>query len=127
MGLGSEWYVDILLNRGPKGQFSDDYERDFYQAYKGDEAALKRFLASENRDIAGEPSEGWIADVVVLVLSYDDTTLHDFLMGDDSKTRRYVCYIMAVQLHAEDLQRYPKTQTLYPEAFVKRRGGSTGT
>lgn len=120
MGLGREGYIDRLLNRGPKGQFYDDNDRNFYLAYTGDKTAFKRFLASKDRNIAGEPSEGWISDVVVLILSYNDSALHDFLVGIDPKTRNYVCYIMVIQLLPEDLKQYPKTQALYdPKPFQR--------
>ena len=121
MGVGREGYVDLLLKRGPKNEFHSPSEKEFYLAYNGDKPSFLRFLKSKDQDIAGEPGEGWIADTVVLILRYDDPTLHDYLLCTDAKERNYVCYILDSQLLPEDKQRYPETMSLYdPKPFHKQ-------
>jgi len=121
MGLGSDVYASRLLVRGPAQQFYDDTDKDFYLSYKGDDHAFLRFLASKDKDIAGEPSEGWVSDTVVLALSSDDSRLHSILLRTDPVTRNYVCYIMQEYFKQEDLRRYPQTMSLYdPKPFQKK-------
>jgi len=124
MGLGREPYIDLLFNRGPKNQFYSESDKDFYLAYYGDKAALKRFLHSKDEKEIGQLGEVWVSDLIVLLLRYNDATIHDILMEINSTTRNYVYYIMVTMLKSEDLRLYPKTRALYnpkPFSLAERR------
>src|SRR5436309_14640020 len=48
-GTSTSYYVELFSRRGPREQFNDALDRDFYYACLGDTRAFRRFLHSKER------------------------------------------------------------------------------
>lgn len=91
-----------------------------YYACHGDVAALRRFLHSRDRENAGAFSEGWDADMVILILKYGDDSLAGVLRTEDTQTSEAVGVALETQLKPEDLLLYPQTRKLYRYRYTRR-------
>lgn len=116
MGLGREVYVRRLLQRKPPFVIGKD---DFYLAYHGDKDAFFRYILAEPEENDVANGEGWVSDIVVLVLRYKDSDLYNVLCKVPAIRSNYVCYIMHTYLKAEDLMQYDHSNTLYVNPFKK--------
>ena len=104
MGTATEWYVDLLHGRGRAAQ-----DTNLVAAARGDTAALRRFLHSPYREGEGEFSEVWVADMVFLLLCYDDRTMLDVLRTESPEIRHSVAQVIGVMLDPTDRARYAQT------------------
>jgi|tagenome__1003787_1003787.scaffolds.fasta_scaffold20948657_2 hypothetical protein len=112
MGVPTNYYTKLFTTRGPRRQFFNDTEKDFYDAARGDAPALHRFFASSDRDADGAPGQGWSADMVVLTLIYGDQGLYVALRDQPQSVREEVGATIE-QLMPRDRDTFRQTRTLY--------------
>ena len=124
-GTSTDYYVQLFSHRGPKGQFHNAGDRDFYHACLGDVAALRRFLHSPDRGGIAAIGERWDATMAILVLKYGDNKLAEVLRSEKQDVKESLGVVIERQLKPEDRVLYPKTRALYSMAFkanqAKRR------
>ena len=116
MGLGRDVYIRRLFQRNPPFLAGKD---DFYLAYHGDKNAFLRYILAEPEENDAANGEGWVSDIVVLVLRYKDSDLYDILLKVPTIKSNYICYIMHTYLRSEDLMQYEHSNQLYVNPFKK--------
>jgi hypothetical protein len=119
MGIPTKYYRELFGSRGPKGEFYDSTDKDFYYAALGDVSALHRFFHSPYRDENDSAGEAWVADMVVLALIYHDEGLHFALVKEPTSVREAVGGVIEQGLFDKDKALFQKTRTLYK--FRKQR------
>jgi hypothetical protein len=120
MGTPTNYYIELFVTRGPRGDFYRPPDKDFYYACLGDVGAFRRFLRSEDREGMGAFGEGWDADMVVLILKYGDDKLAEVLHSEKKAVREAVGVALETQLKPEDRARYPKTRSLYKYRWTQQ-------
>jgi hypothetical protein len=88
-----------------------------YLAFHGDSAAFHKFVHSRDRDGAGEFSETWAAECLLLLLRLGDNRFAQLLSQEDKATREIVGGMIDAQVNWKK-HSFPKTRALYSYRYV---------
>lgn len=88
-----------------------------YFAFHGDADAFHAFLNHSDRDGAGEFSESWTYECLLLLLRWGDDRFSDLLARENRKTREVVGMAIDPQILWAKHD-FPKTRTLYSYRWV---------
>lgn len=91
-----------------------------YFAFHNDASAFHKFIQNEDRDQAGEFSETWGAETLVLLLRLGDDRFAELLSKEDTKTREIVGGFIDPVVNWE-IHRFPKTRACYSFRNEPRR------
>jgi hypothetical protein len=92
--------------------------RKLYYAFRGDAKAFHAFLHDSDRDAAGEFSESWYFESLLLLLKLGDDRFAELLAHEDAKTREMVG--ASVDSHIDwTKHHFPKTRSLYAYRYVR--------
>jgi hypothetical protein len=102
------WFDRTILNPSGRSQLAKQ-EQKLYDAVRGDSAAFHAFVHSEFREGAGEFSESWHYECLLLLLVLGDQQFAEQLVREDRKTKVLVGAALASQLNWHN-HPFPKTR-----------------
>lgn len=88
-----------------------------YFAFHGDSSAFHKFVHSKDRGGAGEFSETWAVEALLLLLRLGDDRFAQLLSQEDSTTREIVGGVIDAQVNWKK-HRFPKTRACYSYRHV---------
>jgi hypothetical protein len=88
-----------------------------YFAFHNDPSAFHKFVHNADRDGAGEFSETWIVECLVLLLRLGDDRFAKLLAREDAVTRETVGAAIEIQVNWKK-HSFPKTRGLYSYRYV---------
>jgi hypothetical protein len=89
----------------------------FYFAFHNDPSAFHKFVHNKDRGRAGEFSETWAAECLLLLLRLGDDRFAQLLSQEDKATREIVGGMIDVQVNWEK-HRFPRTRACYSYRHV---------
>jgi hypothetical protein len=107
-------YFDALLLGPPPAQSYRKRDRSFYQAFKGDQKALRAFFHDNDRDAVGEFGEFWAQECLVLLLRLGDECFAARLAQEPTGVRESVGHAIDGQISCGWKKHpFPKSRALY--------------
>jgi hypothetical protein len=108
----------VFRASAPPARFDSDRINHLFYAVRGDADAAHRFFHHRDRDTAGEPSESWSYDCVLLLIRLGDEPFSKLLAREDRQTRKAIGYAIDPQIDWS-IHRFPKTRALYSYRYKR--------